>query len=304
MPTSARVLPMSPHAPTAPSDPDLFYQELTARNFHFIPQQWQSKLRKLKVLVAGCGSVGGACTIPLARLGVTHFRLADNGDYELTNLNRQHCTSEHIGWNKAKFHETQIRALNPHADVQSFTDGITPTNIKELVQWADVIFDGVDVTTPDGMNSKLSLHEHAHAAKKPTFMSLDMGFCQWGQSFDYRKLSAPLRGNIAAARAATHPIKALFLFCPPRFIPTHTLPLVIELLEGGTMPASQLACAADQLSALFSAAVIRYVSTGDVVRGWNADVAAIALPWRARARLALKRPFLRLKLWRLMRKIR
>lgn len=279
-----------------------FYEELTSRNFHFVSSKTQKRLSEIKILIAGCGSVGGACTLPLARLGVKHFRLADNGDYDLTNLNRQHCLVNHIGQNKAAFHEAQIRGLNPFCDVKHYPTGITNENLPELVDWADVIFDGLDVTTSSGMKMKLALHEKASAERKPTFMALDMGFCQWGQSFDYRNPKIrPLNGNLEKAKAAIHPIKALFEFCPLSSIPAHTLPLVIELMEGGTKPVSQLACAADLLSAVFAGAMIQFAATQTIITGWNVDLGNYALSPRERFGLALRSPLLRVKLSRLMR---
>ena len=73
------------------SDQATFYAELTARNFHFVSSDLQKQMAQVKVLIAGCGSTGGACIEALARAGVQHFALADNGHYELNNLNRQHA---------------------------------------------------------------------------------------------------------------------------------------------------------------------------------------------------------------------
>ena len=50
---------------TAPTD---FYSELTARNTGFISPRAQGRVREATVLVAGCGSTGGAAVEPLARV--------------------------------------------------------------------------------------------------------------------------------------------------------------------------------------------------------------------------------------------
>ena len=63
------------------------YDEFTSRNRGFVLPESQQRLRAATVLVAGCGSTGGAVVEPLTRLGVEAFVLADNGTYELNNLN-------------------------------------------------------------------------------------------------------------------------------------------------------------------------------------------------------------------------
>ncbi|MFC7511740.1 HesA/MoeB/ThiF family protein [Streptomyces thermocarboxydus] len=73
----------------------------------------QERLRNATVLVAGCGSTGGAVVEPLARLGTGRFVLAEPGEYELNNLNRQSATHKDIGRNKAEVAAERIRSVNP-----------------------------------------------------------------------------------------------------------------------------------------------------------------------------------------------
>ena len=58
-------------------------------------------LRRAVILVAGCGSIGGAVVEPLVRLGAEHLVLAEPDCYELHNLNRQHACLADVGCNKA-----------------------------------------------------------------------------------------------------------------------------------------------------------------------------------------------------------
>jgi tRNA A37 threonylcarbamoyladenosine dehydratase len=169
--------PSASDTPAYPRDERAFYAELVTRNRHFVPAEAQAKMRDLKVLVAGCGSGGGACIEPLARLGVTKFMIADNGAYELANLNRQHAFVDSIGVNKAEFHANELRRINPFIQVEAFTEGVTRENLDRMIGWADIIFDCVDVTTYDAIVLKLLLHEKAHAAKRPVFSMLDLGYC-------------------------------------------------------------------------------------------------------------------------------
>jgi hypothetical protein len=220
---------------------------------------------------------------------MTHFRLADNGDYELNNLNRQHAYVDDVGHNKAEFHAAEILAINPFADVKAFPEGITPMNVRELASWADVVIDAVDVTTQSGMLMKVALHEAACAEGKPVYCPIDPGFAQWGVTYDYRRPgSRPLNGRAEICKRAQHPIKALFSIFPLSSIPAHAFPLLLDLLTHKGVPASQMGCSADLLSAVIAACMIRFAATDEVVRGWDYTVVTLALSRRERWMLWLR----------------
>ncbi len=266
-----------------PTDRDQYYKQLTTRNHHFVSSEVQTKIRKLKVFVAGCGSTGGACIESLARLGVENFILADNGLYELNNLNRQHAFIENLGENKAEFHAKNLRGINPYASIRVHPEGVSHQNVKECCAWADIIIDAVDVTSRTGIQMKLTLHEEAKAQRKPVFTALDIGFCQWGQSFDYRKSELPTYGGkLEAARRAKHPMKALFSVVPLSAVPPHALQLIKDLLLNEDVPASQLGATSDLLSSIIVAAVIRFADSQEVVGGWNINLEYMAMPWNKR----------------------
>lgn len=287
-----------------PQESEAFYSELTSRNQHFVSKNTQTRLSHLKVVVAGCGAAGGACIEPLVRLGVRHFRLADNGAYELTNLNRQHTFVDQIGTNKASFHAGELLRINPFADVKAFTDGISAQNINELVSWADLIIDAVDVTTPDAIKLKFVLHEKAHAARKPVLTPLDPGFCQMGYGYDYRNAKTPpVHGRLEACKAHQHPIKALLEMFPLSEMPTHTLPLIRDLLTLPGIPASQLGCAADLLAGVICAAVLRFADTGTLISSWSIDLAEYAISPSKRLNLWIKSFGLRKEIRKLLRKL-
>jgi hypothetical protein len=280
-----------------PTSSDEFYADLVLRNVHFIDESTQKNLKKLKVLVAGCGAGGGACLEPLARVGVTHFRIADIGLYELSNMNRQHTFIDCIGMNKAKFHERELKRINPYIDIVAYPEGVTLENIPELVGWADIIFDCVDVTTQTAILLKLHLHEVAKNREKPVFAMLDVGFCQWGKGYDYRKSHVKiLDGRYKAARAEKNPIKILLKMFPSSAFPAHTLHLIEELLENPSRPASQLGCAADLLSAVAVASVIRFAKDRVLIGGWDISIEKYASPLKERFKSVFLAPWRRFKI--------
>lgn len=268
-----------------PMDHEEYYKTLTSRNYHFVSPETQKKLRQVKVFIAGCGSTGGACIEPLARIGVENFILADNGEYELTNLNRQHAFKENIGVNKAQFHAECLKGINPFANVKFYREGVSMENIDSSIRWADIIIDAIDVTSSSGIAMKLKLHEHAQREHKPVLTALDIGFRQWGRTYDYRQTNLEvLGGAYAAAKAAQHPLKVLFSIVPLSVVPAHSLELVCDLLEKKDISASQLGCTSDMLSAIIVPVMLQFVETGRVVDGWNMDLNSYTKTFRMRVK--------------------
>ena len=283
---------------------DEYYKILTTRNRHFVNQKTQESLRNLKVFVAGCGSGGGACIEPLIRLGVTQMKIADNGEYELANLNRQHAFTDSLGVNKSEFHFGEVKRINPFADIEYFKEGITHENLPSIIQWADLVIDCVDVTTFRAIDLKISLHEYSKKYAKPVFSMLDLGYCQWGTGYDYRKNSVTeLNGRRDRARKAKHPIKVMFEMFPLASVPAHSMQLMIDLMEDVAQPASQLGCASDMLSSVIAPSVLRFAEHGELVKGWNINLEYLAQPFSVRLMTYLKYPFLWLKAIKLLKSL-
>ncbi|WP_413287997.1 ThiF family adenylyltransferase [Bdellovibrio sp. HCB337] len=292
---------LQPQQTQWPQDREEYYQTLTTRNFHFVSSDTQKRLRDIKILIAGCGSTGGACIEPLARLGVENFILADNGEYELTNLNRQHAFKENIGQNKAQFHADNLTGINPFVNVKYFTEGLSIENIDSTIQWADIIIDAIDVTSASGIAMKLQLHERAQREHKAVLTALDIGFRQWGRSYDYRNEHLDVfDGAYDAAKAAKHPLKVLFSFVPLSAVPAHSLNLLEDLLTKRDVSASQLGCTSDLLSAIIVPVILRFVESGEVVDGWDIDLNPLAKPFKARMQESFRAFFARRRIKRLL----
>lgn len=287
-----------------PHNKDEYYAQLTTRNAHFVTASTQQKLRELRILVAGCGSTGGACIEPLARLGIENFILADNGTYELNNLNRQHAFKEDLGHNKALVHAQNLQGINPFIKLQCFAEGLSPQNSDHCVSWADLIIDAIDVTSVSGIKMKLHLHEKAHAHHKTVLTALDIGFKQWGRTYDYRNTQLEIfDGAYEKAKAANHPLKVLFSIVPLAILPGHALALAEDLLTRQDVSASQIGCASDLLSAIIAPVLIRYAETGEAVSGWDVDLYALAKPWRVRFLESLRYYSARRRVKKLLEKV-
>src|SRR5438067_3367544 len=126
---------------------DQFYAQLIARNRGLITEAEQERLRQSTLLVAGCGSIGGAVIEPLVRMGAEHLVLVEPDGYDLHNMNRQSVRLQDLGRNKAEVFQERLRDVNPYASIRVDPHGITDENVEALVREATVILDGVDVTT-------------------------------------------------------------------------------------------------------------------------------------------------------------
>ncbi|MGA5318395.1 HesA/MoeB/ThiF family protein [Streptomyces pseudogriseolus] len=199
-----------------PADPEAYYRVLTERNRGLIPGEVQERLRNATVLVAGCGSTGGAVVEPLARLGTGRFVLAEPGEYELNNLNRQSATHTDIGRNKAEVAAERIRSVNPFAGIRVDTTGVRPDAPDLLLDGVDVIVDGVDVTTLGGWRAKYALHAAAARRRLPVVSGYDLSGTQHVRYYDYRAEPVPLAGVITPGDITEDALWTLLLKVIPR----------------------------------------------------------------------------------------
>jgi threonine dehydrogenase-like Zn-dependent dehydrogenase len=255
------------------------YDELTCRNRGFVTPATQQRLREATVLVAGCGSTGGAVVEPLARLGVQHFVLADNGSYELNNLNRQSAAQTDIGRNKAEVCARHVAEINPQARTQVAPEGIQRDTVCAMVAACDVVIDGVDVTEPAGWLAKYALHEAAAALGRPVVSGYDMAGTQYVRFYDYRRSSAPFDGAVTRAQIESAGTWRLLR----RVVPVRVVP--VEMLEGarravatGEESVSQLVYTSMLFGALASRMVVDVLDGRSVRRHTVVDVHAAVRP--------------------------
>ena len=65
------------------------YDALFSRNQGILMPDKQEKLRNAHLLIVGCGGVGGAVALSLARTGVGKFTLVEFATYSPSNITRQ-----------------------------------------------------------------------------------------------------------------------------------------------------------------------------------------------------------------------
>lgn len=115
------------------------------RNLGIIGIEGQLKLLRSTAAVAGAGGLGGTIIELLARCGIGHLIIIDNGRFVENNLNRQVlATEECLGKFKAKIAAARVEAINSAVTVTTYNRAITAQNVVRMIKGADVVLDGLD----------------------------------------------------------------------------------------------------------------------------------------------------------------
>lgn len=122
------------------------YRSIFSRNIGFFTESEQDKLRKATVAIGGVGGIGGLLAERLIRLGVGHLRITDPEDFDISNLNRQFCSSlSNLGRNKAEVVYSQIKDINSQARIDWNGNGIkTQKDVEFLLNGCEVVVDAMD----------------------------------------------------------------------------------------------------------------------------------------------------------------
>ncbi len=271
------------HRPEDPRPETDRYREMTRRNQPSLSREEQGALRGVRVLVAGCGSIGGAPVVPLVRLGVERFVLAEPGDYELNNLNRQAADMSDLGRNKAAVQADRARAINPEVEALVEPDGVTEDNVDWLVGTTDVVIDGVDVTEPAGIAAKRALHQEAWRQRRLVISGLDLGGTQVVYAFDYRDgRTRPLNGRLDKVPDDLDALQFLTRLVSPLDVPRELLAYSEAMIRGQAGSPPQLAPTADQFGVLAAWMVLDFAAGRPIRRRVKVAIPDLVMPRRRR----------------------
>lgn len=116
-----------------------------SRNFPALSQEDMDKLTDSRVLVAGCGGLGGYVIEYLARMGIGSLTVVDGDVFTESNLNRQLlCTAEDLGMSKALAAAERVRLIDPSISVTPVCEYLTEANAPALLADADLVIDCLD----------------------------------------------------------------------------------------------------------------------------------------------------------------
>lgn len=120
-------------------------------------------LHRKRVLVVGCGGLGGHLIDMLARIGVGFLRVVDGDVFEPSNLNRQLLSEVPLlGVSKAKAAVAKVSRVNPETEVEAVAGFLTEKNARQLVLSCDAVVDGLD-----NIDSRRILAKECEKAKIP-----------------------------------------------------------------------------------------------------------------------------------------
>ena len=115
------------------------------RNVPTLSEAECALLRTKKVLIAGCGGLGGHLIDQLARIGVGSLRVVDGDVFEPSNLNRQLLSEVPLlGTGKAAAAAERVRRVNPDIRVEAVEAFLTEANAPQLIAGCDVVLDALD----------------------------------------------------------------------------------------------------------------------------------------------------------------
>lgn len=120
-------------------------EERYIRNIPAVSAEEQAALMGKRVLVAGCGGLGGYLIEYLARMGVGELTAVDGDVFEPSNLNRQLLSAQDLlGVSKAQTAQARVHSVNPAVMVHAVEAFLDEGNAGELVRGQDLVLDALD----------------------------------------------------------------------------------------------------------------------------------------------------------------
>ncbi len=118
-----------------------------SRNYLYIANDNQAKIKKCRVLIGGCGlgSIIAECAL---RLGFENITIVDGDKVELSNLNRQNYTHADIGKFKVGALKARLLQINPKARITGIRTFLKKDNISDYLNSDfDIAINTIDFTS-------------------------------------------------------------------------------------------------------------------------------------------------------------
>lgn len=209
----------------------------------------QKKLKEASVLVVGSGGLGGVVSAYLAAAGVGRLGLADFGDLELSNLNRQiFFRTRDLGRPKPLLLAALLKELNPHVKCEPLRLKLHSGNLVPLLKKYRLVMD-----CTDNFEARLDINEACLKAGRTFVHGAVYGFEGQLAVFDPRrgpcfrcafphtppplKGAVPVPGPVPGAVGAMQAAEAIRLLCG---LPVSKERLLIFDLAHGALHTVQL----------------------------------------------------------------
>jgi molybdopterin/thiamine biosynthesis adenylyltransferase len=153
----------------------MMIDERYQRNPTTISPAEQAELARKRVLVVGCGGLGGYVIECLARVGVGHLRVVDGDVFEISNLNRQLLSSEmNLGKPKVLAAKHRVMTINSLVQIEAIEQRLDEESAPTFLEGCDVVVDALD-----NIPSRLVLQKAAKEAGVVLVHGAVAGW--WGQ---------------------------------------------------------------------------------------------------------------------------
>ena len=135
-------------------------KERHSRNVPALSAEDMERIYRSRVLVVGCGGLGGNNIEYLTRAGIGFLRVVDGDAFAPSNLNRQILsTSAGLGMPKAIAAADRIKAIDPDVEAEAVCEYLTKENAASLMAGVDLVIDALD-----NIDSRLILEDAAAEA--------------------------------------------------------------------------------------------------------------------------------------------
>ncbi len=115
------------------------------RNIPALTEAECALLRRKRVLIVGCGGLGGHLVELMTRIGIGALRVCDGDVFDQTNLNRQLlATAQTLGTSKAEAAKARALQIDPALPVEAYPLRMTQENVHPLIAGCDAVLDGLD----------------------------------------------------------------------------------------------------------------------------------------------------------------
>jgi hypothetical protein len=101
-------------------------------------------VRDKKIIICGCGALGGWAAVHLAKMGMQNLVLIDDDEVQEHNLGTQPYRLQDLGGKKALILANDLYRLTGTCRAEPLTQRLTPQNAAKLLKGAAVVLDTFD----------------------------------------------------------------------------------------------------------------------------------------------------------------